>query len=159
MVISVRGVILVQYTTYYNQKQHFTKNPGRPHPRRHSPLLSRGVLKIAYLYLYKTFCRFARMKRQTRIMVNRIREVLVGEPVQKAWLFGSYARGQEGPESDVDLLVQMAPNDLTILGFLKIQTRLEKVTNRPVDLIEDECLEDFARPSADNDKILIYESA
>ncbi len=91
-------------------------------------------------------------------MVNRIREVLVNEPVQKAWLFGSYARGQEGPESDVDLLVQMAPNDLTILGFLKIQTRLEKVTNKSVDLIEDECLEDFARPSVDNDKILIYES-
>ena len=91
-------------------------------------------------------------------MVNRIREVLVNEPVQRAWLFGSYARGQEGPESDVDLLVQMAPNDLTILGFLKIQTRLEKVTNKSVDLIEDECLEDFARPSVDNDKILIYES-
>lgn len=91
-------------------------------------------------------------------MVNRIREVLVNEPVQKAWLFGSYARGQEGPESDVDLLVQMVPNDLTILGFLKIQTRLEKVTNKSVDLIEDECLEDFARPSVDNDKILIYES-
>ncbi|MBQ3813501.1 MAG: nucleotidyltransferase domain-containing protein [Bacteroidales bacterium] len=99
------------------------------------------------------------MKKETRIMVNRIREVLVNEPVQKAWLFGSYARGQEGPESDVDLLVQMAPNDLTILGFLKIQTRLEKVTNKSVDLIEDECLEDFARPSAENDKILIYESA
>lgn len=91
-------------------------------------------------------------------MVNRIREVLVNEPVQKAWLFGSYARGQEGPESDVDLLVQMAPNNLTILGFLKIQTRLEKVTNKSVDLIEDECLEDFARPSVDSDKILIYES-
>jgi len=99
------------------------------------------------------------MKRQTRIMVNRIRKVLVGEPIQKAWLFGSYARGQEGPDSDIDLLVQMAPNDLTILGFLKIQTRLEKATNRQVDLIEDECLEDFARVSADKDKILIYESA
>jgi hypothetical protein len=92
-------------------------------------------------------------------MVNRIRKVLVGEPIQKAWLFGSYARGQEGPDSDIDLLVQMAPNDLTILGFLKIQTRLEKATNRQVDLIEDECLEDFARVSADKDKILIYESA
>ena len=99
------------------------------------------------------------MKRQTRIMVNRIRKVLVGEPIQKAWLFGSYARGQEGPDSDIDLLVQMVPNDLTILGFLKIQTRLEKATNRQVDLIEDECLEDFARVSADKDKILIYESA
>ena len=99
------------------------------------------------------------MKRQTRTLVNRIRKVLVEEPVQKAWLFGSYARGQESPDSDIDLLVQMAPNNLTILGFLKIQTRLERVTNKQVDLIEDECLEAFARKTADNDKILIYESA
>ena len=72
------------------------------------------------------------------------------------WLFGSFSRGEENADSDVDLLVQMQPNDLTILGFLKIQTRLEKVTQKPVDLIEDDCLEDFARVSADRDKILIY---
>ena len=99
------------------------------------------------------------MKKQTRILVNRIREVLVDEPVKKAWLFGSYARGQENSDSDVDLLVEMAPNNLTILGFLGIQIRLERATQKQVDLIEDECLEDFARSSADNDKILIYESA
>ncbi|MBO4625319.1 MAG: nucleotidyltransferase domain-containing protein [Bacteroidales bacterium] len=99
------------------------------------------------------------MKKQTKLLVDNICKVLEAEPVQKAWLFGSYARGQEGPDSDVDLLVEMAPNNLTILGFLGIQTRLEKATQKPVDLIEDECLEDFARSSAEKDKILIYESA
>ena len=78
------------------------------------------------------------------------------EPIEKMWLFGSFSRGEENADSDVDLLVQMQPNDLTILGFLKIQTRLEKATQKPVDLIEDDCLEDFARVSADRDKILIY---
>ena len=99
------------------------------------------------------------MKKQTRILVDSIREVLVDEPVKKSWLFGSYARGQEKSDSDVDLLVEMEPNNLTILVFLGIQTRLERATRKQVDLIEDECLEDFARSSADNDKILIYESA
>jgi len=99
------------------------------------------------------------MKRETRQLIEKLREVLANEPVKKAWLFGSYAREQEGPDSDLDLLVEMAPNNLTILGFLGIQTRLEKATNTTVDLIEDECLEDFARESANQDKILIYESA
>lgn len=99
------------------------------------------------------------MKRKTRQLIEQLREALATEPVKKAWLFGSYARGQEGPDSDLDLLVEMAPNNLTILGFLGIQTRLEKATHTPVDLIEDECLEDFARESANHDKILIYESA
>ncbi|MBR0298334.1 MAG: hypothetical protein IJR01_05175 [Bacteroidales bacterium] len=58
----------------------------------------------------------------------------------------------------IDLLVEMAPNDLTMIGFLKIQTRIEKSTNKTVYLIEDRCLEDFARKTADEDKILIYEA-
>ena len=99
------------------------------------------------------------MKEGTSIMVEKIREVLKTEPVLKAWLFGSFSRGEDTLESDVDILVQMAPNDLTMLGFLKIQTRLEKAISRPVDFIEEDCLEDFARPSADRDKILIYEAA
>ena len=92
-------------------------------------------------------------------MIEQIREVLRTEPVSKAWLFGSYSRGEETLDSDVDILVQMAPNDLTMLGFLKIQTRLEKVLSRSVDFVEDDCLEDFARASVENDKILIYETA
>lgn len=99
------------------------------------------------------------MKRETRILVDKIREVLKTEPVEKAWLFGSFSRGSETPDSDVDILVQMAPNNLTMIGFLKIQTRLEKAISRSVDFIEDDCLEDFARSSADADKILIYEVA
>lgn len=98
------------------------------------------------------------MKAGTRELVERIRTVLSVEPVNKAWLFGSYARGQESTDSDIDLLVEMAPNSLTMIGFLKIQTRLEKATSRPVDLIEERCLEDFARRTADKEKILIYEA-
>ena len=98
------------------------------------------------------------MKVKTQRLMERVRAVLASEPVNRAWLFGSYARVQENAESDIDLLVEMAPNNLTILGFLKIQTRLEKATCKPVDLIEDDCLEEFARSSADKEKILIYEA-
>lgn len=98
------------------------------------------------------------MNVSTSILLDKIRYVLSNEPVTRAWLFGSYARGQETSTSDIDILVEMAPNDLTMLGFLKIQTKLEKATNRPVDLIESECLEDFARESAEKDKILFYEA-
>ena len=57
------------------------------------------------------------MKKQTRILVDCIREVLVDEPVKKSWLFGSYARGQEKSDSDVDL----------------IQTRLERATKGAIE--------------------------
>lgn len=99
------------------------------------------------------------MKYGTRILIDRIREVLRTEPVSKAWLFGSYSRGEETSDSDVDILVQMAPNDLTMIGFLKIQSRLEKALSRSVDFVEADCLEDFARATVERDKILIYEAA
>ncbi len=98
------------------------------------------------------------MGETTSILVNSIRKVLSEEPVKKAWLFGSYARGQESIDSDMDILVEMAPNNLTMLGFLKIQTKLERATHKSIDLIEDRYLADFARKTADNEKVLIYEA-
>ena len=63
------------------------------------------------------------MKPGTKILVDKVRLVLSEEPVARAWLFGSYARGQENEDSDLDLLVEMAPNNLTMIGFLKIQLK------------------------------------
>ena len=40
------------------------------------------------------------MNRET--MTRKIAEYFKTQPVLKAWLFGSFARGEETPESDVD---------------------------------------------------------
>ena len=48
-------------------------------------------------------------------------------------LFGSYAKGAQGPESDVDLLVELT---LPRFDFLAgIQVHLEKKIGKPVELI------------------------
>ena len=99
------------------------------------------------------------MKQSTKQLIAKIVTVVKQEPIEKVWLFGSFSRGDERPVSYVDLLVQMQPNNLSMLGFLKIQTRLEKATQKAVDLIEDECLEDFARPSANRDKIIFMQDS
>ena len=38
-------------------------------------------------------------------MIETIRNYFSTQPVLKAWLFGSFARGEETPDSDVDILV------------------------------------------------------
>ncbi len=54
----------------------------------------------------------------------RIREILAGEPrVQRARLFGSRARGDERPASDIDLCLEGEGLDLRTL--LALQTRLD----------------------------------
>ena len=82
------------------------------------------------------------------------------QPVLKAWLFGSYARGEQTPLSDVDILVQYDENALiTLLTISRIMTRLSDAVGKKVDLVEDGCLLPFAQQSAERDKILIYERA
>ena len=38
----------------------------------------------------------------TEVMKQKIAEYFKTQPVLKAWLFGSYSRGEERPDSDVD---------------------------------------------------------
>ncbi|MCM1531526.1 MAG: nucleotidyltransferase domain-containing protein [Bacteroides sp.] len=79
-------------------------------------------------------------------------------PIEKAWIFGSYARGEEDAESDVDFLVQYAKdNKLSLFDIGGIWSELHKLLNKSVDLVEDGYLLPFAIESANRDKILIYE--
>ncbi len=83
----------------------------------------------------------------------------VNQPVLKAWLFGSFARGEETPLSDVDILVVLDRSKPVGLKFFGMWNDLEKLLGRDVDLVEEGTLFPFAVESANRDKILIYERA
>ena len=86
-----------------------------------------------------------------------ISEYFAGKPVKKAWLFGSYARGEATPGSDIDVMVRF--NDekkISVFDLADITFRLEQQTNRKVDLVEKDCLLPFAYETAKNDLIKIY---
>ena len=80
-----------------------------------------------------------------------------GKPVDKAWVFGSFARGEENAGSDIDIIVSFVPGTRMGLGFFGMIMDLEKILQRPVDLVVDGDLLPFARESAEHDKILVYE--
>ena len=93
----------------------------------------------------------------TEAMTQKIAEYFKTQPVLKAWLFGSYSRGEETPLSDVDLLVQYDEGGISLLKHCSMINNLEELLDRPVDLIEDGTLLPFAVESANRDKKLIYE--
>ena len=91
-------------------------------------------------------------------MTKIIAEYFKTQPVLKAWLFGSYSRGEERPDSDVDiLLVPDMSQKFSLFTLGGMYMDLKDILNREVDLIPEESLLPFAKGSADNDKILIYE--
>ena len=53
--------------------------------------------------------------------------------VQKIALFGSFARGDQQPNSDVDILVEVDPS--IGLDFVTLAERIEKLIGAPVDLV------------------------
>lgn len=78
------------------------------------------------------------------------------QPVEKAYLFGSYSRREETPESDIDILVDL-DKSVNLFQFISMQHSLEKLLNRKVDLISSNGLSLRLRPYIDHEKILIYE--
>jgi predicted nucleotidyltransferase len=49
-------------------------------------------------------------------------------------LFGSVARGEAGPDSDVDLLVEF-DHPIGLFHFFRVQERLQELLGRRVDLV------------------------
>ena len=93
-------------------------------------------------------------------MLSIIQNYFTTQPVVKAWIFGSFARGEADEKSDIDILVTLDKSaHLGLMGFAAMSVDLESMLNRTVDIVEDDCVKSFARESVDADKQLIYERA
>lgn len=50
-------------------------------------------------------------------MIPQIQGYLSEQPVNKAWLFGPYSHGEETPDSDIDLMVELYRQRFYILIY------------------------------------------
>jgi len=88
------------------------------------------------------------------------------EPLLKPYarrisVFGSYARGESTPQSDVDLLVALKPSEkrppFGLFEMIRLERELEKKMGRSVDLVTEEGLSPRIRPNVEKDKVVLYE--
>ncbi len=96
----------------------------------------------------------------TNMIKTTVADYFKTQPVLKAWLFGSYSRGEQTNESDVDILVQYDRSQR--IGLLKIagmHIDLENLLGHKVDIVEEGTLRPWAIESINKDKCLIYERA
>lgn len=74
-------------------------------------------------------------------------------------VFGSYARGEQTPESDIDLLVELKPSgERPPLGFkwFGLEQELSKMLGRDVDLVSEKALNHRVRSYVEEDKVILY---
>ena len=98
---------------------------------------------------------------QSRVtVVHTIQDFFRKEPVERAWLFGSFSRMEERPGSDIDILVDLDKSArLGLLQYAGMINNLENLLGRKVDLVANGSVKPFARESINRDKVLIYERA
>ena len=80
------------------------------------------------------------------------------KPIEKAWLFGSFARDSNiSYDSDIDILVKFKkPNKITLFDIIKMKNELTKSTGREIDLVEEGQELKSIKPEIQKEKVLVY---
>jgi len=78
--------------------------------------------------------------------------------IEKVWLFGSFARNEQTPDSDLDLMVQFTTGSKADLwDFAGIKLDLEDLLGIKIDIVRQGVERPFAKKSIQRDKTLIYD--
>ena len=102
--------------------------------------------------------RIERIDRTRVDIVQSIQDYFRQEPVDRAWLFGSFSRMEERPDSDIDILVDLDKSvPMGLIQYAGMINNLENRLGRKVDLVANGSVKPFARQSINRDKVLIYE--
>ena len=84
---------------------------------------------------------------------SKILPVLKKHKIKKAGIFGSYARGEQKKNSDIDILVDV-PRGIGF-GFAGIETDLEKALRKKVDLLTYKAINRHIRKRILNEEVRI----
>jgi predicted nucleotidyltransferase len=77
--------------------------------------------------------------------------------VAHAALFGSVARGEDHPDSDIDILVDLDPEVVvTIFDYVGVKDFISDMFSSPVDVVSREGLKPLVRPKANADAIYAF---
>ena len=88
---------------------------------------------------------------------DRIREYCASQPIQRLSVFGSAARNELTPESDIDLLVEYMPDArISYFDMGRHVTDLVEIVGRPVDLCTPNSISRYFRQNVIEGAVPIY---
>lgn len=88
-------------------------------------------------------------------IVEKIIQFLSKEGAKKISIFGSFARGEEKPESDIDIIVEFSePKGL--LEIVGLEQELSELIGRKVDLLTEKSVSPYIIDKIKNELVVIY---
>lgn len=88
---------------------------------------------------------------------DRLAELCRNNGIERLRMFGSAARGEEGPESDVDLLVDFS-RPVGFFELLRAEDELAALFHRPVDLMTEGSISRFMRDQVVESAQVIFDA-
>ena len=74
-----------------------------------------------------------------------------------AALFGSRARGDNRPDSDTDIMVEIAPDaDMSVYEYVGLKRYIAGLFDGPVDVIDRDGLRPYIRPPAESEAVYAF---
>ena len=93
-------------------------------------------------------------------ILARLREneaTLRARGVSHAALFGSRARGDDRPDSDIDIMIEFDPAArVTVFNYAGLKEYIAELFDGPVDVVSREGLKPYVRPAATADAIYAF---
>ena len=93
-------------------------------------------------------------------IIARLREneaALRARGIVHAALFGSRARGDNRPDSDIDILIEIAPDSVQdIYAYAGLKAAVAAIFAERVDVTNRNFLKPFVKPLADNEAIYAF---
>jgi predicted nucleotidyltransferase len=86
---------------------------------------------------------------------HTIISILKRHSITRAGIFGSFARGNENPDSDIDILVEF-DKQISLLEFVGIKYELEDILEKKVDLVEYQSIKPRLKKRIMSEEIRIY---
>jgi predicted nucleotidyltransferase len=89
--------------------------------------------------------------------LRRSEQALRQRGVRHAALFGSVARGDNSPDSDIDIMIEVDPDAcITIFDYVDLKEYIAGLFEESVDVVNREALKPHVRPAASADAIYAF---
>jgi predicted nucleotidyltransferase len=96
------------------------------------------------------------MEEEIQSVKLKITQLLKKEGVVRSSIFGSFARGENARDSDIDILVEFG-KPTGFFAFIGLQQKLEEILRKKVDLLTYKSINPRLKKYIEKDEILIYE--
>ncbi len=96
-----------------------------------------------------------KLNKEIKKIKSKVIKILKKNKVSKAGIFGSYSKGEQNKNSDIDIVVEINDKNMSLLGFIRLKLKLESILRKKVDLVEYSALKPLIKNRILNEEIKI----